>query len=303
MVLLVGLSACGAAPTAVTPSQTPPPPVLTRLPTRTLSPETNTGSITPGVILTPTPTVQVHVVQKDELGSTIALRYGISLAQMQAANPGVDLNYLKEGSELYIPPRSETPSAELFTPTPVTLIYGEPHCYPTGQGNGWCLINVKNPQDRPVFYLTGEFLVQNGDTVFSQKATGLADILPAGSEMPLIAYFDSPFAYPLQVRFSPVTAFQAESPRVQSLAAENIQVALEPNGLWADVKMTVHATAAAAQPAVVLCAYAGETPAGIRRIELNQALAADGRVDFSDRVFTTGPRIDRVIVYAESRED
>ena len=61
-----------------------------------------------------------------------------------------------------------------------------------------------------MYYLTGEFLVEPVDQCTSQLVTGLADILPPGGEMPLIAYFDTVLTYPVQVRFIPGTAFQAE---------------------------------------------------------------------------------------------
>ena len=170
----------------------------------------------------------------------------------------------------------------------MTLIYSEPRCYPTAAGDGWCLVNVRNPQDRPAFYLTGEFLVQTGGAVYSQQATGLADILPAGGEMALIAHFDETLVWPVQIHFTPTTAFQAESPRVQAIAVENIKSEIEPNGLWANVSLTLHAGTDASHPAVILIAYEDDQPAGIRRIELTQPLTADARLDFSGKVFTTG---------------
>ena len=43
------------------------------------------------------------------------------------------------------------------------------------------------------------------------------------------------------------------------------------------------------------------SPRAIRRVELAEPLAADEQQTFNLKVYTTGPRINRVTVYAESR--
>jgi LysM repeat protein len=298
------LAACTSAPVdlPVTPTQASRP-VLTAYPTRTITPPVAATQSSAAEILAPTATLQVHTVKKDELGSEIALHYGVSLAMLQAANPGVDLNYLKEGSTLTIPARSQTPSPILFTPTPVTLEVGQVHCYPTADGKAWCLVNIRNNQAGPVYYLTGDFLLQAGDQVASQTATGLMNVLPAGAQAPLIALLDGPAVFPYQAHFNLKTAFQANSPTVRSVAVSGKQVEVQPDGLAIRVTGTVQADGDGDQHiSVVVCGYHDDLPAGIRRLELPDAVQPGAQVPFDLTVYTTGPVMDKVEVYAEAKK-
>jgi LysM repeat protein len=298
------LAACNIAPAELPATVTQAArPELTAYSTRTLPPPVT--ATPPGAvdIVAPTATLQVHTVKKDELGSEIALHYGVSLAMLQAANPGVDLNYLKEGSTLTIPARSQTPSPILFTPTPVTLDLGQVHCYPTAEGKAWCLVNIRNNQADPVYYLTGDFLLQAGDQVASQTATGLMNVLPAGAQAPLIALLDGPVSYPFQAHFILKTAFQANSPTVRSVAVSGQQIQIQPDGLAIRVTGTVQADGDGEQHiAVVVCGYHGDLPAGIRRLELPDTVQPGAQVPFDLTVYTTGPVMDKVEVYAEAKK-
>ncbi len=296
------LSSCYAPPSAIPAAVTSTPVRLTEYPTRTATPLT---TATPDVGITlpsATPTQQHHTVQKDELGSEIALRYGVTLAMLQAANPGVDLNYLKEGSDLVIPARQNTPSPILFTPTPISLGVDPAHCYPSVDQKAWCLVNIRNTLDRPVYYLTGEFFVETNGKLINNVVSGLADILPAGAEMPLIVRIDEPVGYPYRIQFELITAFGAENPVVKPLEVSNMQVELDPRGLFARATGTIPAESSdIKQAAVIFLAYQGQIPAGIRRLEIPNGIPAGQMAPFDITVYTTGPLIDRVILLAEGK--
>src|SRR4030065_422038 len=82
-------------PTGVlTPYHTPPPsPVI---PTATLM---VVRPVTPA----PTPTPFLHTIGNDDTMLGIAYQYGISLEDLQAANPGVDQPFLSVGKQLVTP--------------------------------------------------------------------------------------------------------------------------------------------------------------------------------------------------------
>lgn len=283
-------------------SPSPKPAVtLSPLPSKTLTP-TPQGNANKGDIPTPTPTIHVYSVKKDELGWSIAARFKVTLPMLQAANPGVDLNFLKEGAELIIPPPVDTPSPILYTPTPVTLSISPVRCYPTVEKDLWCLVNISNQQSHDVYYLSGEFRLAAGDQVYSKTPAGLADRLPAGERIPLIAFFKGPIPYPFQADFSLISAFTAEQVNVVPLFVENLSIEIDTDGLWATVEgEIINPGGAAVLPAVIISAYQGELPAGIRKLELTEPIQPGGRVPFREEVYTTGPRIDQVDVLAEGR--
>ncbi|MCJ7712678.1 MAG: LysM peptidoglycan-binding domain-containing protein, partial [Chloroflexi bacterium] len=89
---------------AATPSPTPAPtPSPTPTPTPTPSP---TPPPTPSPTPKPTPTARptVHVVRRGETLSVIALRYGVTVEAIQAANGIKDPNIIVVGQRLTIPP-------------------------------------------------------------------------------------------------------------------------------------------------------------------------------------------------------
>ncbi len=295
------LTACNAITLPELDSSPRPAVTLSPLPSRTSTP-TPDGMITGDEIPTPTPTIQVYSVKKDELGWSIAARFKVTLPMLQAANPGVDLNFLAEGTELIIPPPVDTPSPILYTPTPVALAISPVRCYPNIEKDLWCLVNLSNQQATDAYYLTGEFRLAAGGQVFSKSLAGLADRLPAGGRLPLIAFFQGPIQYPFNADFSLLSAFTAEQVNVVPLLVENLTIELDAEGLWAAVQgEIVNPGETAVLPAVIASAYQGDLPAGIRKLEFTEALQPGARISFSVEVYSTGLRIEQVDVLAEGR--
>ncbi len=232
-VLAVALMVAGCTPVA---TQTVSPSAraavtLSPLPVKpNETPVPNNGSV--GTIVAPTPTALVYTVKKDDLGSYIALRYGVTLPMLQAANPDVNLNFLKEGSTLIIPAPVNTPSPILYTPTPVLAELGGVNCYPTIDQDLWCLVNVSNNQQNDLYFLTGQFRVGDGQKGYAVTVSGLADRIPVGQEIPLIGFIQGPVGYPFQAEFSLITSFAAEGAAVTALSVENQTVEIDPAGAW-----------------------------------------------------------------------
>jgi LysM repeat protein len=302
LVLFIGLTACSPQATVVVPIPTSLPVILTPYPTRTASQVSTPTIPNPGNIPTPTATPFVYTVKKDELGSEIALRYRVTLAMLQAANPGVDLNFLKEGSQLVIPAPAQTPSPDVFTPTPAAMEIGQPHCYPAAGNNAWCLVNIKNSLTQPVYYITGEFLFESQGKVTGKQVAALADILPPGQEIPVVAWMDGPIGYPYQVHFEIKTAFNAREPGVKSIRVEDQKIEIDPSGLFATITGNLIGPAGSVkQSAVIVSAYQDELPVGIRKVEFSQGLKENEQMPFEIQVYTSGPLINRVEVSAEGK--
>lgn len=300
-ILVILLAACNAISL---PVGTPTPKVgvtLSPLPSRTSTPQPE--NLNPGVeIPTPTPTQHLYVVQKDELGWTIAARFKVTLPLLQAANPEVDLNFLQEGAQLIIPPPVDTPSPILYTPTPVALEISAVHCYPTIDQDLWCLVNISNHQKNDAYYITGEFRLASGGQVFSKTVAGLADRLPAGGQLPLIGLIPGPIHYPFEADFSLTSAFTAEEVNVAPLTVENIATEIDPDGLWATVQgEIVNSLPNAVKPSVIVSAYQGDLPAGIRKLEITEEIQPGGRMPFTVEVYSAGLPIERVDILAEGK--
>lgn len=86
----------------LTPTPIPPTPTPTSTPTRT-------PTATPTV--TPTPAFVIYRVQPGDNFSSIALRFGTTIAAIEAANPGVSSTNLQIGQEIRIPVAAITPTA------------------------------------------------------------------------------------------------------------------------------------------------------------------------------------------------
>lgn len=95
-------------------------PKVTGLPTLTPTLSVAVPTATPTQILpSPTPTVVYHVIQPGEALSAIALRYGVSVEDLAAANGIEDPNVIQQGQKLVIPGPTPEPTVTVVpTPTP-----------------------------------------------------------------------------------------------------------------------------------------------------------------------------------------
>jgi LysM repeat protein len=240
----------------------------------------------------------VYIIQPDELVSAIALRYGVTLAQIQAVNPGLDLNFPGDNTPLIIPPPQATPGA-LPQPTAVPLTILEPTCYSAADGAALCLALAQNNNAVPVSFITGQFVVQSGGASLPQPFSALLDTLPAGASIPLYAYFPAPFPYPFTVSAAIQTAVQNSqtSPPVLSVLVDSVEISSDGIGARISGKVT-STTALPAAVAVVAAGYSGSLPASIRRIELSPPAGA-AELPFTIWVYSAGPAMDRVEVFSE----
>ena len=174
---------------ALTPS-TSPLPTNTPVPTQTLQP-------TPTLTLSP---VTHTVTEKDDMFG-LALRFGISLDALKAANPNVIPNMMGVGTVLIIPvtptppststgPGSPTPTPDPFSPLRFAM---EPICYQDALGGAYCFAQLENISNSPVENPSVRFTLNGSDsTALEMDGILPLNILPAQETMPIVAYFPSP---------------------------------------------------------------------------------------------------------------
>ena len=248
-------------------------------------------------ILTPTPTPFLYTIQADELVSGIAFRFGVTLAQIQAANPGVDLNFPPKNQQLVIPPPAKTPFPELGTPTPAPLPIADVDCYPSADGGGLCMGVIRNNQTEAAMYITGEFILEGGGTTRQAPFTALVDTLPAGAKIPVYVLFPKPFPFPYHVNLVLHTALIGSSHQLE-IVDQIVQYGAD--GLSAHV--TGYVKPGNSNPgnlAVIAAGYSAGKPAGVRRVEIPKPQSNGQPIPFDIWVYSAGPQMDQVELLAE----
>lgn len=305
LLFLVGfnLSACAKPiPQSLeTPTETLKPLIAYLTPTATRPVPTSTPVDIVPVNPVPSATPFLHLVTRGETMLGIALKYGVTLDALQAANPGVDAQFLPVDAQLIIPLGNEL-RIEIPTPTPVNLDWATPICYPTGEGGLWCYLLVRNTLATTVENLSAwiGLYAENGSLITSSVAVGLLNILRPGDEMPLIAYFNPPLPSRFVPRGELLTAVElpAEDKRYQDWQVGDLTVEIgagrshEAN--IAGVLQQPDGSAPPRQVWIIAVAYdlAGRV-VGVRKIETT------GELDFQMVVYSQGEAIDRVEILAE----
>ena len=304
------LAACGS-PTEQTPTATASlpaelTPFLTYTPDATAAPP-EAATATP--VPPPSPTPRTHTVKAGEDMLGIALRYGVSLTDLQAANPEVDTHMMSIGTVLIIPSTDGEATAQPVVALQTEVVLGTLVCWHVESGGAWCFLPVQNNQDFMVESISARIRIYDADgqETASQVATGVLDVLAPGGLMPLSAYFAPPLPERLQAGAELLTALPltAESARYLAVSLNDPQVTVAEDGLSAQVSGTVTLDAAEGQAnqlwvAAVAYNAAGQV-VGVRRWESGAALAAGESLPVTFVVYSVGGRIARVETLAEAR--
>jgi LysM repeat protein len=200
-VLVVSCTPTRIAPTSTQPPTQYPPVTLTvrRSPAAPVQTAIITPTFTPSAATltadtpAPSPTPILYIVQEGDTLLGIALFYGVDLAALQAANPGVDSRALSIGQQIIVPAAGsipvETTVSALPTPTPLNgLVVSPPTCYAARGSTLTCLGVVQNPLNVPVERVAVE--VQLGDARISAPLE--QRLLPSGALAPYHASFPAP---------------------------------------------------------------------------------------------------------------
>lgn len=170
-------------------TDTPPTVSLALIPYRTGTPSPVLELSGDQPLATPTPFI--YVVVPNDTFFSIAANLNIDLNALLAANPGVSPSALLPGMELLIPADGQVSSSTAVpTITPVAVELRDPVCYSTAAGELWCFVLAVNSGDKSIENLTGvvKLASAGGQVLASVEAVAPLDILPAGAQMPLVAY-------------------------------------------------------------------------------------------------------------------
>ncbi len=306
LLALASLAACNGKPAPVAQSggtTVPPTPKAYRS-----APPQATSTILPPLrtLALPTPTPVLYTIANGDTLSAIAHRYNVSVDALLAANPGVQAGALKVGTKLIIPTGSQSTSEPI--PTPAPLPVRQARCWPEATGGLWCFALLQNDYAEALENLSAQFTVAdpNGQELASQIAYGMLDILPAGSSMPLAAYFPPQMPANATIRIQLLTAIRLLPGDTRYLAAavENSLVSVDQSGRTAQasgqVVLTGEGTASSLW--VLATAYDGDgNVVGLRRWESTDRLTAGTPVGFELQVSSVGPAIQRVEFLVEAR--
>ncbi len=303
--LLLGLgtllSSCTQA-TVHTTSTLMPTGALTpyRTQTATAILSTATIKVTIPVTPSPTPTPFLHTVTNDDTMLGLAIRYGVKLEDLKAANPGVNPNAMSVGSQLVIPINEVVPDvAPTATAMPMQL--RQPRCYESGEGGAWCVAALTNNLEQSVENLSVWIGLYNqkGENFTSQVAYAALDILRPGDTIPLMAYFSAPLPEDFTSQAELLSAFPVAADDSRYLDAEirTDRLQINQDGSQAVVNGEVILTQGSQAPSQVwLLAVAYSANGDILGARKWKSM---GETRFKVTVYSLGGEIDRVEVLAQ----
>lgn len=306
----VGMSACiqvnpTYTPTATSRSQLTP--YLTLTPS-TVSEFSTPALRTPTFQATITPTPVTYTVVKGDTMLGIALRYGITLEELMAANPQVNPRIISVDTVLVIPLGEGSP-VTFSTPTPLPVPMEGPGCFSTAGGGAWCFLLVKNTQSEALENLSAHiFLISPQSEVIAEGfAIPPLNVVSPEKGIPLSIYFSPPLPDTYTPRAELVSALPVVGGEGRYLPAKlKIESeVIELDGMQATIQGDVSLpkrSSPANQTWIAVVAYDtnGEV-VGVRKWEAKSALEPSGSLPFVITVYSLGPPIERVEVLVEAR--
>ncbi len=298
------LTACAPQPTLPTPQPGDLIPYLTATQAATQTPEGLVPLTTP----LPSPTPFTYSIIQGETISSVALKFGVSIDDLQAANPEVNPNVMSVGQVLKIPSNPDNPSGEP-TPTPAPFTVQQIKCYPTIDKGMWCFVLAHNDSFDFMENASGQVTLVdvNNNFIASQVALLPLNILPPNTSMPMTVYFppDIPFDAKPQVQILTAIRLLPNDTRYIPATINNTLVQVNADGHSAQVSglvLSQSQLSVANQVWVAGTAYdeAGSV-IGVRRWESNVSLNPGASLPFEFLISSIGGRIARVEFSVEAR--
>jgi len=169
------------------------------------APQLSTPNLVAAETPLPSPTPFIYTVEQGETIGSIALKFGVSIDDLIAANPEVSPNIMSIGTVLKIPSNPENPSGEP-TPTPAPFTVQQVECYPTSNNGMWCFVLVHNDFSDLIENVSAQVTLVDSNEAFLAGQTALLplNILPPNTSLPLAVYFppEIPFDAIPQVQIS-----------------------------------------------------------------------------------------------------
>ncbi|MFN2195310.1 MAG: LysM peptidoglycan-binding domain-containing protein [Anaerolineales bacterium] len=262
----------------------------------------------PTAALQPSPTPFVHEVVQGDTLLAIALRYGVQVEAILAANPGIDPRILSIGTQIVIP-LGEDGQAALPTAAPLPVTLGEPTCLPTLTEDLWCYVLAENELDQPVESVMAQITLVNeaGEPVAVLSASPPLNLIPPGGSLPLLAYFTGPLPQDVYPVAQLETAFPGREleQRYAAVLMDVDEINISADGLSAQISGTLRLPEGrdpAGEMRVAAVAYSDDDRVvGVRVEEDLEPLQADQSRRFTLTVYSMGEKIERVEVFSEAR--
>jgi len=247
-------------------------------------------------------------VQRGDTISSVALKFGVSMDDLQAANPDISPNAMSIGQVIRIPSNPENPSGE-STPTPAAFTIQQIECYPTVDRGIWCFVLIHNDYSDFMENVSAQVTLvdANHSSLGSQTALLPLNILPPDTSLPLAVFFppEIPFDAKPQVQVLTAIRLLPNDERYLPATINNTLVQVNADGHSARVSglVTMPGHAQDAQQVWVAGAAYDEAGrvVGVRRWEWDDGLAAGGSLPFEFMVSSIGGRISRVEFAVEAR--
>ena len=301
---IVLLTACAPQPTQSAPSTIDLIPYVTSTRNPSQTPEGLVAVETP----LPSPTPFTYTVQTGDTISSIALKFGVSMDNLLAANPEISPNAMPVGQVIKIPSNPENPSGEP-TPTPASFTIHQIEFYSTADKGMWCFVLVHN--DFPDFLENVSAQVTLVDihnvALASQTALLPLNILPPNTSLPLAVFFppDIPANAKPQVQVLTAIRLLPNDERYLPATINNTLVEVNADGHSAQVSGLVLSQSQASEAKQVWVAATayddGGRVVGVRRWESSVALPANGSLPFEFMISSIGGKIARVEFAVEAR--
>jgi len=304
------LTACASALSSSPPSAVELTPFLTSTPIPSSPMEaiqTPEGLVTAEAPLS-SPTPFTYTVQQGDTISGIALKFGVSMDDLQAANPEVSPDAMSIGQVINIPSHPENPTGEP-TPTPAPFAIQQIECYSTADKGMWCFVLAHNDFSDFMENVSAQVTLvdANNRTLMSQTALLPLNILPPGTSLPLSIFFppEAPLDAKPQVQVLTAIRLLPDDERYLPATINNTLVQVNPEGRSARVNGQVLLPAsskAASEIWVTGTAYdeSGRV-VGVRRWEWDDGLAPGGSLPFEFMLSSLGGTIARVEFAVEAR--
>jgi LysM repeat protein len=256
----------------------------------------------------PSPTPFTYTVQSGDTISSIALKFGVSMDDLQAANLEISPNAMSVGQIINIPSNPENPSGEP-TPTPAAFTTQQIECYPTADKGMWCFVLAHNNFSDFMENVTAQVtLIDANKTVIAgQTALLPLNILPPNTSLPLVVFFPPEIPYDARPQVQILTAIRLlpNDERYLPATINNTLVQVNADGRSAHVhgQVLMPSDARDARQVWIAATAYDETGrvVGVRRWEWDEGLAAGGSLPFEFSVFSLGGTIGRVEFAVEAR--
>jgi LysM repeat protein len=256
----------------------------------------------------PSPTPFTYTIKSGDTISSIALKFGVSMDDLQAANPEISPNSMSIGQVIKIPSDPDNPSGEP-TPTPAPFTVQQIGCHPTADQGMWCFVLVHNDFPDRLENVSAQITLvdSNNSSIASQAAFLPLNILPHNASLPLAVYFapDVPSNAKPQVQVLTAIRLLPGDERYLPATVNNTLVEVDSSGLSARLTGQVFMPADAKNASTVWVAATAYDEAGhvvgTRRWEWNGGLAAGGNLPYEFMLSSIGGKISSVDFAVEAR--